>query len=401
MPTVYIEESRTPIYRRIAYALGSQLARCGMDVLVVKPEGFNSSTFLQFISQQDAAAYISNAGSNIIQSKLPGKEEYYFEKFPGKLIFLHQDTILGGISLLSAIAKLQAWIRVAERSAHLCIEPDNVIDLNAVGITRVKLVSHATEINPTEPGVTDFQYGTSFVGHAVPSFYSPSRERPHAVESLIDELTKNRRFDFSSPIQGRLKDYAKNALNGIGEPGEQRIMKIALAEWLRNEITGRTMPLRGWVFENCDIQPLTIFGGDPAYLHSVKRNLEVHRSGVNYEPPLYEIDKVQRVFNKSKININISSLQFDHAVVNRFHDVVMSGGLCLTDALPGLAELTSAHEEVSFRTLDELRDRADYFSRQENARERALLIKKIQADVAGNSGYPLLAQSIIAAINEI
>lgn len=401
MPTIYIEESRTPIYRRIAYALGSQLARSGMDVLIVKPEGFNSSTFLQFVTQQGAAAYISNAGSNIIQSKLPGKDEYFFERFPGKLIFLHQDTILGGISLLSAIAKLQAWIRVAERSAHLCIEPDNVADLAAVGITHVKLVSHATEINPTEPCVTDFQYGTIFVGHAVPSFYSPLKEHSHSIQSLIDELIKNRRLDFSSPIQGQIKGYAEKTLDGIGESDEQRIIKIALSEWLRNEITGRTMPLRGWVFENCDIQPLTIFGGDPAYLHGVTRNLEVHRSGVNYEPPLYETEKVQRVFNKSKSNINISSLQFDHAVVNRFHDVVMSGGLCLTDARSGLAELTSAHEEVSFRTLDELRDRADYFSRQENARERSLLIKKIQADIAGNSGYPLLAQSIIAAINEI
>ena len=62
--TVYIEESRTPIYRRIAYALGAELTRCGAEVFAVKPEGFNSASFQEFVAKQGAATYVSNSGRN-------------------------------------------------------------------------------------------------------------------------------------------------------------------------------------------------------------------------------------------------------------------------------------------------------------------------------------------------
>ncbi len=400
MSTVYIEETKTPIWRRIAYALGRQLAGCGVEVLVVNPDGFNTSTFLEFISQSRATAYISNSVLNIIQTKLPRKDEYYFENFPGKLIFLHQDAILGGASLLNSISKLNAWKRVADRSAHLCIEPDNVTDLASIGISNAKVVSHATEIEATEPSNDDFIYDAAFVGHVIPSSCRTAL-CSEGVQSFINETVQLRREDFTKPLEERVKQYIDNSLNGMGDPTDKMILRVASAQWLRNQITGQSMQLRGWAFENSEILPLTIFGGDPAYLHGIERNLQVQRADVNYQPALFEPHEVQRIFNKSKININISSLQFDHAVVNRFHDVIMSGGLCLTDARSGLAELTSVHDEVSFVNLEGLNDRAKYFSRPENANKRSGLIKTIQKDIVRNSGYPLLADTIMKTINEL
>ena len=399
--TVYIEESRTPIYRRIAHALGAELTRCGLEVLLVKPDGFNSLSFEQFLLNQGDAAYVSNASSNIIQSKQPGKDEYFFENFPGKLIFLHQDAILGGINLLSGISKLQAWQRVAQRSAHLCIEADNVVDLASVGIHHAKVVPHASEVPATEPSLDGFEYGASFVGHAVPSMYYAPTSHSQRFRQLMDDLVQARRRDFAAPLEPSVKAYADQALDGLGDENDQAILRVAQAQWLRNQITGQSMPLRGWVFEQCGIAPLDIFGGDPAYLHGVARNLQVERPGVSYHPAAYEAADVQRVFNKSKVSINVSSLQFDHAVVNRFHDVIMSGGLCLTDARSGLSDLTSAHADLSYRTLDDLRDRTEYFSRPENARARAALIKQVQQDVARNSGYPVLAQFILKSLKEL
>lgn len=399
--TVYIEESRTPIYRRIAHALGAELSRCGLEVMVVKPDGFNSLTFQQFLLKQGGAAYVSNAAGNIIQSKQPGKDEYFFENFPGKMIFLHQDAILGGINLLSGISKLQAWKRVAERSAHLCIEADNVQDLASVGITRAEVVPHASEVPATEPSLDGFDHGATFVGHAVPSIYYQPTGDSQRFRQLVDGAVQARRQDFGTPLEPSVKAYADQALDGLGDANDQAVLRVAQAQWLRNQITGQTMPLRGWVFEQCDIAPLDIFGGDPAYLHNVARNLQVQRAGVGYHPAVYEPADVQRVFNKSKVSINISSLQFDHAVVNRFHDVIMSGGLCLTDARSGLADLTSSHEDLSYRTLDDLKDRTEYFSKPENARARAALIKAVQKDVAQNSGYALLAQLIVKNLNAL
>lgn len=398
--TVFVEESKTPIYRRIAHALGAELTRCGLEVFVVKPDGFNSTTFREFVSKQGASAYISNSVGNIIQAKLPEKEEYFFESFPGKLIFLHQDAILGGFPLLKGISKLQAWKRVAERSAHLCIEPNNVAELATVGIPNAKIVPHATEISPQEPCIEDFQYGSTFVGHAIPSMYRPVSDS-HRLQNLIDETLELRRTNLANDLSGCVTAYVDNTLNGVCDAADHAILKVAHSQWVRSQITGQTMPFRGWCFENCELQPMTIFGGDPAYLHSVARDLQIDRPGVNYHPAVYEPNEVQRIFRQSKININVSSMQFDYAVVNRFHDVIMSGGLCLTDARSGLADLTSSHEDVSFRTLDELRDRAEYFSRPENAQQRALLIKSIQKDIANNSGYPLLAKTIISTLQEL
>lgn len=399
MRTVFIEESKTPIYLRIAQALGAELVRHGFQVMMIKPDGFNTLSFHEFVSKQSDAAYISTSVNNAIQHKITGQERYFFEQFPGKVIFLHQDAILGGADVMTGISKLQAWQRVASRTAHLCIEPDNVVDLHGLGI-QAKVVPHATEIEATEPSLTDFEYEASFVGHVVPSLYLPTFS-DQRVQALVDGAVKGRQANLFCPIEPLVKSCSEATLGGLGTPADQAILKVAAAQWLRSQVTSQTMPFRGWVFENSGLEAVTIFGGDPAYLHRIERNLRIDRPGVSYQPAVYEPNEVRRVFNKSKININISSMQFDHAVVNRFHDVTMAGGLCLTDARSGLAELTSAHEEVSYNTLQELHDRALHFSKPENAQQRALLIKRIQQDIAQNSGYGLLVKAIIATLDEL
>ncbi|WP_367849717.1 hypothetical protein [Rhodoferax sp. WC2427] len=397
--TVYIEESHTPIYRRIAHALGAELQRLGFNVMIIKPDGFNSDSFADFLKGQNGAVYVSNASSQVIQSRQPGSGTFFFEHFPGQLIFLHQDAILGGMSLLDGVAKLHAWLRVAERSAHLCIEADNVADLHAVGIANVQLVSHASDTYPVPPELYGFDFGTSFVGHVVPSgLYPPDGSSPRFLK-LVDDVIAARRADFASPLEPLVKAYADQAIDGIGHASDQTLLRVAQAQWLRNEITGQTLPFRGWVFEECGIAPLEIFGGDPAYLHKVNRSLQVVRHGVSYHPAVYDPAALQRVFHRRRVNINISSLQFDHAVVNRVHDVFMAGGLCLTDAREGLAALTSAHAEISFRTLAELADRTSYFSNPAHAHERAALIEHVQRDILANSGYGLLGQTIAKAID--
>ena len=49
MSVFFLEESPTPIYARIARALGQELARRGHEVMLVKPAGFNTTTFPEFL----------------------------------------------------------------------------------------------------------------------------------------------------------------------------------------------------------------------------------------------------------------------------------------------------------------------------------------------------------------
>ena len=97
--TVYIELPRTPIYHRIATALGAALSQRGLQVMAVKPDGFDHASYLAFVQQHgrvgSGAAYVSTARGNIVQSRQPGSTHCFFEAFEGPLVFLHQDTLLG------------------------------------------------------------------------------------------------------------------------------------------------------------------------------------------------------------------------------------------------------------------------------------------------------------------
>lgn len=396
--TIYVEESGTPIYTRIAQALGRELTRLGHSVLIVKPKAFNHESYLSFIQGAPPdAVYVSNAGSNVIQSRLPGQPTHYFEHFKGRTIFLHQDNILSSQSFEQGLARLQAWQRVASRSAHLCIEPSNVQTLKQAGIEHAAVVPHASEIEATAPLIENFEHRASFVGHVVPSVYRQSSTSA-SVDALLHQLFAQRQADMSAPVQEAIQHFSNQALDCLGNSPENTAFRLAHALWVRGQLMHQSLQYRGWVFEQAQIDGLEIFGGDPAYLHGVERSLRIEREHIAYQPAIYEMDALSRIFRRSTVNINVSSLQFDHAVVNRFHDVVMAGGLCLTDRRDGLAELTRHHAEVSFSTVAELEDKVRYYSRADKARERANLISAMQAEVVERSGYPLLAREIVQSI---
>lgn len=392
--TAYIEESGTPIYARIAKALGAQLAVAGLSVLVIKPTGFNPQSYLGCVQGLGAdAVYVSNAGRNIIQHRLPEQPTHYFEHFAGRMVFVHQDSILSGQTFEEGLSLLQAWKRTAQRCLHLCIEPSSVQTLRLAGIHNAHLVPHATETPATPPRSEGFEHAVSFVGHVVPSVYrQPSGSS--SVDLLVQRLYERRQADLSASLQPDLEHFAATALEGLGGHAGNQLFKLAYAMWLRGQLMHQSMQFRGWVFEQAQIEGVEIFGGDPGYLHGLQRSLQIERPHIRYRPAIYEPAALSRIFAASVANVNITSLQFDHAVVNRFHDVFMAGGLCLTDSREGLPALTRHHAELSFASLPELQERLRYFSRPDKRRERAQLIQAVQREIVENSGYVRLALEI-------
>ena len=401
MTTIYIEESGTPIYTRIATALGTELARHGHEVLWVKPKGFNQQTFLQFLQAQPAqTVYLTNAGSNAIQGPTALGQTHFFEHFAGQLIFLHQDIVLSGQACLAGLSRLQAWQRVDARAYHLCIEPDSVRALQQAGITHAAWVPHASEIPATPPELDHFEHEASFVGHVVPSALRQSTGSA-PVDGLMNELFAARQRDLGVALQPAVEAYSSAALAHFGNPADVTALRVAHTQWLRTQTMHQSLQFRGWVFEQAQLPAVTIFGGDPAYLHGVARSLRVEAEGVRYEQAVYEPEALRRIYRGSAVNLNVSSMQFDHAVINRFHDVIMAGGLCLTDYRDGIVNLTRHHAQVSYRTLAELRDKVHYFSQPEHRRERALLIEDIQRELLERSGYPLVCREILNAMQAL
>jgi hypothetical protein len=394
----YIEDSRTPIFRRISRALGLNLAGLGHEVMVVRPEGFGDvASFRQFVATRNDGVYPANSRNAAIETPLPESDGYLFESFPGPLVFLHQDAILGGAGIVESLAKLQAWKRVAARSVHLCLEPDSARDLQALSIGNCFIVPHATEIAAAPPLEDGFATEASFVGHLVPEHYRPVADDAR-VQGFVEAAIERRIADFGWLVEPAIQDFLGDSLSGLGTLSERPMLKVALFQWMRTQVTMNSLPLRGRVLARAAVRPLTVIGGDPAYMSGVQRDLRLATEGITYLPPVFEVDALSDIYRNSRVSINITSLQFDHAVVNRFHDVVMSGGLCLTDWRPGLEELTTLHGEVSFRTVDELRDKARHFVAPANASSRAALVRALQADVARHSGYPAITSALVAGL---
>ncbi len=258
------------------------------------------------------------------------------------------------------------------------------------------MVPHATEVLPVPPIEDGFEFDANFIGHVVPSIYSPAGSTP-AAQGVVTRAVTARRERLDTPLEGVMRAHAAT-LEGLGSPEDNTLLRIAAAQWLRTEVHHQTMPFRGWLLENADLASLDVFGGDPAYLHRVDRHLALERPGITMHPAVYEAERLQQVFSRSRVSLNLTALQFDHAVINRFHDATMAGGLCLMDRRPGLEELTSAHAEISFNDVGELAERVRYWADPRRAGERANLVRKLQVDVAARSGYDKLAQAITECI---
>jgi SAM-dependent methyltransferase len=144
---------------------------------------------------------------------------------------------------------------------------------------------------------------------------------------------------------------------------------------------------------------LDIFGGEPGYLHGYSSNKIIENKHVKYHPSNDNYLEAQYIYASSKINLNITSLQFDDAVVNRVIDVGAVGGFILTDWKPALQKLTSVHKEISYRTIDELSSKINYYLSHEE--ERLIVAEKLHQDISSQCTYSHLIKDIISKISQM
>ena len=85
-------------------------------------------------------------------------------------------------------------------------------------------------------------------------------------------------------------------------------------------------------------------------------------------------DSLSEIYERSTINLNATSMQMPTAVNQRVFDVPASGGLIITDAQEdALEHFEPGKEIVTYRSAEELQDKAQYF--QENESERVAIIQ--------------------------
>ena len=106
-------------------------------------------------------------------------------------------------------------------------------------------------------------------------------------------------------------------------------------------------------------------------IHLYTRDTEVVPEGVKRFPEIPLLSGAPKVFYSSKINLNITLRSIASGVPARIFDVMSVGGFMLSNWQEEIPELfVEGKEIVTYKTPEELIDKADYYLRHDNERIR-------------------------------
>ncbi len=391
-----MERPGTPIYQRISKGLKDALEGIDHQVLY-----FDSS---QFYNHNDAVTnlfqvcklqqidYCIITGDVVTLLSLSPEEKFIFELIEIPLIFVHYDNIAAYIERNKNF--LQRLLKVKDRSFHFCLEYSNSLDLRIMGFKHVYSIYHASEFFKSNHS-NYYNYEVSFVGSLLKGVESSKfiRFSSHIYSHYLQADFWNRlaRFDFN--IEQSAIDFSKKISENNINYYENKYYYIYL-------MTLMSTFFRGELIKKLTCTNIDIIGGYPASLQNSESNISaefINKPGIRYHPSTTEANQTRNIYTKSKINLNISSLQFDNAVVNRVIDVAAASGFILTDWKPELQNITSVSEEISYRTLEELNYKIDYYLSHE--KERLEIAHQLNKDVKEKYQYHHIINFILNKIS--
>lgn len=104
-------------------------------------------------------------------------------------------------------------------------------------------------------------------------------------------------------------------------------------------------------------------------IHLYTRNDEAVPEGIRRFPQISQMDGGFKVFYSSKINLNITMRSIESGIPMRVFDIMSVGGFVLSNYQEEIPELFEEGKEiVTFRTPEELLDKADYYLKHDRER---------------------------------
>jgi len=393
-----IEASLVPIYNRIAIAFTQTLKEFGHTVYFIDSSGFSEADFVKTINDIEFDYYISTNELNVIQKKSEADETFLFEKIQSKIIFIHHDNLFSAFHSISYIcSKLQALSSISNRSNHYCLEASNVDLLKASGIRNTNKINHASEFL-VEPSNSPSQWGVTFIGHLMSSLHLyPTDSLPCGQH--LQSMAWNRISLSSFAVQTQIKKIVKDpyVISSLGPDADKNIS--ATEQFLIAGLNKLSSPMRGQLISTIKEQRIDIFGGDLSYGQIKDPLLVLQQSNVHYQPATQNYGDASGIYQNSRINLNISSLQFDTAVNNRFIDVVLSGGFILTDKRGDLEKICSLANEISFESVEELSYKINYYMDPRNDKKYNDIKFTLNDEIKKNCNYHKVVQTIIKSLN--
>jgi SAM-dependent methyltransferase len=403
--TFILEVPSTPIHQRIAQKYVEELQKAGHDVILIHSPQFKSHRELIYqINQYKADFCIFIEPISTLSGFSDETQCFLFELIDTRLIFIHYETTLGcEVSDFSLDRraeylkkKLIAFYQHERKSYHFCIEYYMFLDLRSLGIRNVHKIYHASEFASDTHEIFNpdsFQFETSFVGHVIPGFYDVYGD-DFPYSHLLYKDFWNRVSDLTSGVEQSAIAFSERLSNRLHS--EDNIFTRTAFKYLYVSLYRMlSLASRGEVLKRISSTTVDIIGGDPSYLNQQNLNRQIKRDNINYHPANFAKDQVQLIYSSSKINLNITSLQFDTAIVNRVVDIAGVGGFVLTDWKPGLGKLTSVANEISYRTIEELNAKLEYYVDPTHESERLEIADTFRQDIRTSCTYEALVNFIL------
>ena len=389
---IALERSSEKIYDRIVLELAAGFESFGHTCTLINISDFvNLQEVINLYNEHDMALITNSIGFLSIKRE----NDYIFEIIQPNLVFLHHDAPFSSADFGMISAKIEAFKRVKHRSSHLTIEQSDLIDFQLMNIP-IQITPHISTMGNNVPlnKYSTFKSEISFLGHVVPP-----------ADGMINFGTSNdldyyksylrRTIDFNHSVKNDFDSLFKS--NDRGKGDEYFVRKFQYIQYVNTY----TMFLRGALINSIEKHRIDIIGGDPAWLHGEDQTRFLKGNNVNYHSPIFAIDRVADIFSSSRINLNITSLQFDSAVINRVIDCALSGGFILTDRKNQLFELTSVAEEISFSNTDEMLSKISKYSNPSNEKSTLEILNHLKSDLSKNCSTQITITKIIDAAMSI
>ena len=390
----FLEQSSTPIYQRIIENIKKTLIELGHKVVLCNLGNFQTiHEYVSFINQHEFDYCIITNSSSILASYFLELNSFLFEKINSCLIFIHHDNPFSGHSDLKDIySNISAFLKVKDRAFHFFIEYSNFIDFQCLGINNSFHIYHSSEFKPIKNSSFSEERDISFVGHVTPG-----------NDEILDRLPFSYllKYDYWKRVVSLDEGFEESSrlfsIRNCSDPTNQLDL-LALKSFYRAMLHKLSQPFRGEIISRIkESFSVSIFGGDPSYLQNNDRNLKINNKNLSYHSSTNDYQFSNQIYSKSKINLNITSLQFDTAVINRVIDIGAAGGFILTDWKSDLARITSVSEEISYRTIDELNSKIEYYLCHN--KERQDIAAQLHDDISSKCSYSQLIDYIFSQLS--
>ena len=159
--------------------------------------------------------------------------------------------------------------------------------------------------------------------------------------------------------------------------------------------TQLSMAYRGEVISNIKNHTIDIYGGDLSYGTIDNPLMRINRENIRYHPATNDYSNTAEIYARSKISLNLSSLQFDSAINNRIVDIILSGGFVLTDRRLNILKASNFANEISFDTPEEMQYLLDFYLHKSNSEKYNEIKNQVYEEFKEKYSYKNVCSKLI------